>query len=198
MAEPAMKLDRRYTYRDYLTWPDDERWELIEGVAYNMLSAPNRRHQAIVGLIYYRIRTFLEGKPCKVYVSPFDVLLPELGEEDDGDVSNVVEPDVVVFCDLVRLKAYGARGAPDLAVEVLSPSTHIKDLREKFDLYQRMGVREYWVIDPAGESIDRFVRGDDGRFGAPELRDPVFKKGIIPSMVLEGFAFDPAELFAAD
>ena len=81
MAEPAMKLDRRYTYRDYLTWPDDERWELIEGVAYNMLSAPNRRHQAIVGLIYYRIRTFLEGKPCKVYVSPFDVLLPELGEE---------------------------------------------------------------------------------------------------------------------
>jgi Uma2 family endonuclease len=188
----------RYTYRDYLTWPDDERWELIGGVAYNMLSAPNRRHQAIVGLVYYRIRTFLEGKPCKVYVSPFDVLLPELGEEDDGDISNVVEPDVVVFCDTSRLKTYGARGAPDIAVEVLSPSTHVKDFREKFDLYQRMGVREYWLIDPAGASIDRFVRGEDGRFGPAVLRDPVFKKGPLASMILEGFEIDPAELFAEE
>jgi Uma2 family endonuclease len=198
MGEPAMKLDRRYTYRDYLTWPEDERWELIGGVAYNMLSAPYRRHQAISMLLSRRIGNFLEGRPCKVYAAPFDVLLPELGEDDDGDVSNVVEPDILVYCDTARLRTYGARGAPDLVVEILSPSTHIKDLREKYDLYQRMGVREYWVIDPAGESIDRFVRGENGLFGPPELRDQFFKKGPISSTVLEGFAFDPEELFTAD
>jgi Uma2 family endonuclease len=198
MGEPALKFDRRYTYRDYLTWPEDERWELIGGVAYNMLSAPNLRHQAIVGLLYRRLGNFLEGRSCKVYVSPVDVLLPELDEEDDGDVSNVVEPDIVVFCDRTKLKKYGARGAPYLAVEVLSPSTHVKDLREKFDLYQRMGVREYWIIDPAGEWLNRFVRGEDGRFGPAELRYPLFKKGPIASMVLEGFSVDPAEIFAEE
>jgi len=198
MGEPAIKDDRKFTYKDYMTWPEDERWELIGGVAYNMLSAPNRRHQAISMLLSWRIMTFLEGKRCKVYAAPFDVLLPELGEEDDGDVSNVVEPDILVYCDTSRLKHYGARGAPDLVVEILSPSTHVKDLREKYDLYERMGVREYWVIDPAGESIDRFVRGDTGRFGKGELREPLFKKGPIRSTVLEGLVFDPEEIFAAE
>jgi Uma2 family endonuclease len=113
-------------------------------------------------------------------------------------VSNVVEPDVLVYCDRSRLQTWGARGAPDLAVEVLSPSTHVKDLREKYDLYERMGVREYWVIDPTAESIHRFVRGENGRYGPAELRDPIFRKGPIESTVLEGFSFDPAEIFAAD
>ena len=198
MGEPAYKLDRRYTYRDYLTWPEDERWELIGGVAYNMLSAPNRRHQAISMLLSRRLANFLDGKPCKVYAAPFDVLLPEIGEEDDGDVSNVVEPDLVVYCGEGRLKEYGARGAPDLAIEILSPSTQVKDLREKFDLFERMGVREYWVIDPPGESINRFVRGQDGRFGRAELREPFFRKDPIASTVLEGFSIDPVELFAAE
>ncbi|MDP3176282.1 MAG: Uma2 family endonuclease [Spirochaetaceae bacterium] len=198
MGEPAIKDDRKFTYKDYLTWPEDERWELIGGVAHNMLSAPNRRHQAISMLLSRRIGNFLEGKPCKVYAAPFDVLLPELGEEDDGDVSNVVEPDILVYCDRSRLKQFGARGAPDLVVEILSPSTHVKDLREKYDLYERMGVREYWVVDPAGESIDRFVRGDAGRFGKGELREPLFKKEPIRSTVLEGLVFDPQEIFAAE
>lgn len=198
MGEPAIKMERRFTYRDYLLWPEDERWELIGGVAYNMLAAPNRRHQAIVGLVYFRLRSFLDGRPCKVYVSPFDVLLPELGEDEDGEVSNVVEPDVVVFCDTAKLRDYGARGAPDLAVEVLSPSTHVKDLREKFDLYERMGVREYWIIDPAGQSIHLFVRSEDGHYGRAELREPRFRKEAIASTVLAGFSLDPGEVFGAE
>lgn len=198
MGEPARKLDRRYTYRDYLGWPEDERWELIGGVAYNMLAAPNRRHQAIVGLFFRRLGNFLEGRPCKAYVAPFDILLPEAGEAEDEEVSNVVEPDIAVFCDLAKLTKYGARGAPDLVVEVLSPSTHLKDLREKFDLYERMGVREYWIVDPAGEWINRFVRGAAGRFGEAELRDPLFNRGPLASEILAGFSIDPAEIFTAE
>ncbi len=92
----------------------------------------------------------------------------------------------------------GARGTPDMAIEVLSPSTHLKDLREKFDLYQRMGVREYWIIDPAVEWINRFVLCQDGRYGEPELREPIFKKGPIVSEVLKGFQIESTEIFAAE
>jgi Uma2 family endonuclease len=197
MGEAAMKLDRLYTYRDYLTWPEDERWELIEGIAYQM-AAPSRRHQAIVVFLTLRIGNFLGGRPCKLYVAPFDVLLPEPGEDEDGDVSNVVEPDLVVYCDHSKLTRSGARGAPDLAIEVISPSNTMRSFREKFDLYERSGLREYWIVDPAGEWINRFDLGEDGRFGKPELRDPLFKKGPIASTALEGFSIDPAELFAAE
>ncbi|MGO8695853.1 MAG: Uma2 family endonuclease [Rectinemataceae bacterium] len=198
MGDPAQRLDRKYTYSDYLTWPEGERWELIGGVAYNMSAAPNRRHQAIIGLLYFRIRSHLEGKACKVYMSPFDVLMPELDEPADGDISNVVEPDIVVYCDDAKLTKSGGRGAPDLIFEILSPSTHMKDIREKFDLYERMGVREYWVIDPSGEWLSRFVRGADGRYGEAESRDPLFLKGPVDSLILEGFSVDPADIFAAE
>ncbi len=197
MGEAAMKLEGRYCYRDYLTWPEDERWELIGGIAYQM-AAPNRRHQAIVVLLTMRIGNFLEGKACKLYVAPFDVLLPEPGEEDEGDATNIVEPDLVVFCDRGKLTGAGARGAPDLAVEILSPSNTQRTFREKFDLYQRMGVREYWIVEPAGEWVNRFDLGEDGRYGPAEIRDPIFKKGPIASLVLPGFSIDPAEIFAAE
>lgn len=197
MGEAARILDQRYSYRDYLGWPEDERWELIEGVAYQM-AAPSRRHQAIVGQCYYRLRQFLEGKPCTVYIAPFDVLLPELGEVEDGDTTNVVEPDLVVFCDRSKLTTAGARGAPDIAIEIISPSNTVLVLRNKFDLYERMGLREYWIVEPAGEWINRFDRGEGGRFGRPEVRDAVLKKGPIASLVLEGFSIDPAELFATE
>ncbi len=197
MADPVRAMDARYTYGDYKLWPEDDRWELIGGVAYQM-SAPSRKHQALVGVIHGRLFAFLEDKPCKVYVSPFDVLMPELGEASDEDVTNVVQPDVVVFCSRDKLTYAGARGAPDVVFEVLSHSTAKKDLSAKFDLFQRMGVREYWVIEPNAAWINRFDRNDKGLFGEPELRDPVKSLGPIPSLVLEGFALDPAELFAAE
>lgn len=197
MADTARAMDGRFTYGDYKLWPEDDRWELIGGIAYQM-SAPTMKHQALVGLIYVRVANFLEGKNCKVYISPFDVLLPELIETEDDMVTNVVQPDVIVFCDSGKLTHAGARGAPDVAFEVLSPSTTKKDLREKFDLFQRMGVREYWLIEPDGCWINRFNRGEDGRFGAPEVRDPVRIKGKIPSLALEGFVIDPEDLFAAE
>lgn len=197
VSEPARAHDGLFTYGEYKNWPEDDRWEIIGGVAYQ-ISAPTRKHQAIVGLLYRRLGNWLEGKPCKVYVSPFDVLLPEFSEVDDDECTNIVQPDVVVFCDKGKLTIAGAKGAPDLAFEVLSHSTIKKDLSAKFDLFERMGVREYWVFEPAGAWINRFSRGEDGKFGEPEVREPVHQRSPIPSLVLDGFVIDPEELFAAE
>jgi len=194
MGNPALAPDERFTYRQYKTWPDSERWELIEGHAWNMSAAPTRYHQGLIGTLFNAIATFLKGKPCQAYLAPFDVLLPE-GDEADDEVDTVVQPDIVVYCDRSRLTKAGARGAPDLAVEVLSPSTSKKDQREKFDLYQRHGVREYWVLDPVGAWLCVYRRKPSGEFDDGELRDPLREYGPIESKVLEGFVVEPAKLF---
>ncbi len=90
MGIPMRKKDRMYTYADYLRWPEDERWELIDGVAYNMSPSPNRQHQEIVGTIFSELFQYLKDKPCKVYVSPFDVRLAAGKEAADDEIINVV------------------------------------------------------------------------------------------------------------
>ena len=206
---PAIKKDEHWTYAHYKTWPDDERWELIHGVAYNMSAAPSTRHQAFLMYLVPKISRYLEGKPCRAFFSPFDVLLPTAGEDDD-EVDNVVQPDLVVFCDRSKITEKGARGAPDFAVEILSPSTSRKDQREKFDLYQEMGVREYWVADPIAAWICRYVRSPDGRFDngtireyhRPEKSRPETRRAakdhadaFLESLVLEGFRIDIKDCF---
>jgi Uma2 family endonuclease len=195
MGDPARNIGERFTYRQYRTWPDEERWELIDGMAWAMSPAPRRGHQEIQARLITEIRQFLKGKPCKAYDAPFDVILPH-GDEDDDEVDTVVQPDIVVFCDRSKLTQAGARGAPDLVVEILSPSTSKKDQREKFDLYEKHGVREYWVVDPAGAWLCVYRLKDDGAFDSGELRESLREYGPIESSVLEGFTVDPGELFA--
>jgi len=122
--------------------------------------------------------------------------LPQRDEEDD-EVDTVVQPDIVVFCDRSKLTERGARGAPDLAIEILSPSTARKDQREKFDRYERAGVREYWVIDPAAWSVWAYRLAEDERFDQGELKDRLGDSSPLSSKVLEGFTVDLVELFAA-
>ena len=121
MGEPLRKADRRYTYGDYRQWPNDERWEIIDGVAWNMSPAPNRNHQSILTQLLKEIAVYLEDKECKVYPAPFDVLLPEEGEDDERSVSTVVQPDISVICDRSKLTYKGCTGSPDWIVEILSP-----------------------------------------------------------------------------
>ena len=153
MGIPMQKEDRAFTYADYLSWPAEERWELIDGAAYDMSPAPNRRHQGIVGTIFGELYQFLQDKPCNVYVSPFDVRLSENKDAGKDDIINVVQPDVSVFCSEEKLDEAGAVAAPDITVEVLSPYTSVKDQREKLHLYERFGVKEYWIIDPANQTL---------------------------------------------
>lgn len=193
MGEAAKKLDEHWTYRNYKTWPDDERWELIDGVAYDMSPAPNRRHQGILARLARQVLNFLDGKPCVAYFAPFDVLLPSFPGQDEDDIDTVVEPDLVVYCDRAKLTYAGATGAPDLAVEILSPRTTKKDISIKFARYERAGVKEYWIIDPGNRCVHQYCLDESGRYGEESL---VLDADILASKVLEGFSMKSAELFA--
>jgi Uma2 family endonuclease len=135
------KSDRRSTYAEYLTWPEDERRELMDGVAYAMTPAPGRRHQSILVELSRQVANLLQGADCRPYSAPFDVRLPE-GDEADEQVVTVVQPDLAVVCDPAKLDDAGCRGAPDWIVEVLSPATASRDPIEKRALYARHGVKE--------------------------------------------------------
>ncbi len=194
MAESALKLDEHVTYGQYRTWPDEERWEIIDGVAYCMSPAPTYRHQDVAGWLFVRLANFLEGKACKVYISPVDVLLPKPGQSDD-QTDTVVQPDIIVACDPAKLEGRFHRGAPDLAVEVLSPSTSRKDQHEKYMAYERSGMCEYWVIEPRSCWLNRYTLGPDGKYGNPLVREQGDRLGPVGSAVLAGFFFDPEALF---
>jgi Uma2 family endonuclease len=166
---PAKKLDQVYTYKDYASWPNDERWELIDGVAWNMSPAPVRRHQKILGNLYMTFREYFEEKPCEVYLAPFDVFFPSGKDEEMNDVTTVVQPDLSVICDREKLVDKGCFGPPDLVVEILSPYTSKKDLNEKFRLFERSGVYEYWVIDPGNKYIRAFKLQQSGEYDPGEV-----------------------------
>jgi Uma2 family endonuclease len=194
MGNPALERDEHFTYRQYKTWPDTERWELIDGHAWSMSPAPMPRHQIILGKLHLEFGNFLKGKPCKAFLAPFDVLIPKADESDD-DIDTVVQPDLLVFCDKTKITDKGSRGAPDLAIEILSPSTSRKDLNEKYRLYERSGVREYWVVDPGNRSIMVYRLGADGRYDEGELREKNLDFSPIASTVVVGLSIDPEELF---
>ena len=167
MRKLAMQTGGRYTYADYLKWTDGERWELIDSIAYNMTPAPSRRHQEILGELYRQLSNYLVGKDCKVYPAPFDVRLPQEAENEEG-TTTVVQPDIVVVCDPVKLDNRGCKGAPDLVVEILSPETAKKDLTTKLTLYERVGVKEYWIVHPTDKTVMIFELSQDGKYGRPQ------------------------------
>jgi Uma2 family endonuclease len=189
----AEKVDELFTYGQYYQWDDDKRWELIDGVPYDLTPSPNRKHQEISRNVSVRMYQFVLGQACQVFFAPFDVRLPDFPEQDDNDISTVIQPDIVVICEKKKLDERGCRGAPDLVVEILSPSTSRKDIGVKFSLYERHGVREYWIIHPAEESLMIFNLGGDSRYGRPQG----YGRGdIVTSTVLEGFELNVAEVFA--
>ena len=163
----AKKLNQEYTYGDYARWPNDERWELIEGVPYAM-TAPSRIHQDVVLKVGVQIELYMQGKPCKVYLAPFDVRLPRKDEADE-DVETVVQPDIVVVCDKLKLDKKGCRGAPDWVIEVLSPSTTFKDMNTKRSLYETHGIREYWLVHPEDRWLMAYTLDTEGRYGKPAV-----------------------------
>jgi Uma2 family endonuclease len=117
-----------------------------------MSPAPTRRHQDIVVALSRQIATFLRTHTCRVYTAPFDVRLPRGGEADDL-VESVVQPDISVMCDQEKPDDAGCRGAPDWIIEVLSPGKAAKDQIEKRELYQRHGVKEYWLVQPLDQTL---------------------------------------------
>lgn len=178
----ALKEGESFTLDQWRTWPEGERWELIGGVAYNMSPAPKTTHQSLAGSLYHAVCTYLEDVACLPFYAPTDVFLPE-GVDDSTET--VVQPDVLVVCDEGKIEEDGIHGAPDFVAEVLSPSTAYKDFSNKKDLYERAGVREYWIVNPDTGSVFRYVL-KDGLYGpATEL----LRGTSIESSALPGFSW---------
>jgi Uma2 family endonuclease len=159
----------RHTYGEYRGWPEDQRYELIDGLAFAMAPAPTRAHQRLSFELAREVADALEGSGCEVNVAPFDVRLPE-GDEADDDIDTVVQPDISVVCDPSKLDDKGCRGAPDWVIEVLSPGSAGHDQVRKLALYERHGVTEYWLVHP----VDRVVtiyRLEDGAYGRPMVSE---------------------------
>ncbi|MDR2683200.1 MAG: Uma2 family endonuclease [Dysgonamonadaceae bacterium] len=183
----------RYTYADYLSWMDESRREIIDGVAY-LFSAPSRFHAEISSDLLSVFKWFVKKrkKKCRVYHAPFDVRLPRNGETANERITTVVQPDICVVCDPGKLDNAGCIGAPDLIVEVQSPSTAQRDLREKFDLYERSGVREYWVVFPRDKGITVYTLQEDGKYDKGTTYEYT---GKVPVGIFEGLEIDLKELF---
>ncbi len=163
MQPLAMKNDRHYTYADYLKFPEEERWEIIDGVAYNMSPAPSDAHQDLSSELNAQVRTQLRGKRCQVRAAPYDVRF-----ENSEQTRTVVQPDLIVVCDRNKITTRGLVSAPDWVVEILSPSTAGKDHIVKRALYERHGVREYWLVHPVDGIVAIHRLGPNGHYAPPE------------------------------
>lgn len=182
-----------YTYGDYLKWPDEVRYELIDGAAY-LMTGPLRRHQEVLGELFFQVRNALAGTPCRPYLAPFDVRLP-IGDEADEFVKTVVQPDLSVICDRRKLDERGCRGAPDWVVEVLSPTTAGHDQTVKLGVYERAGVRELWFVHPTDHLVTIYTPGADGIYVRPAIYETLGETavGVLPEVRIDWARvfFDP-------
>jgi len=182
---------KTYTYADYFKWQLDERLELIKGKIFRMTPAPNRIHQEISLAVSLKLGNYLKDKPCKVYTAPFDVRLPRTSNEDAA-IYTVVQPDICVICDFSKLDDRGCVGAPDIVVEILSIGNNKKELRNKYEVYQEAGVKEYWVIHPSEHTFLKYMLGEDGLFHPSRL---LVSGDEVTTGILPGFKIDLAEIF---
>ncbi|HEY6925687.1 MAG TPA: Uma2 family endonuclease [Steroidobacteraceae bacterium] len=157
-----------HTYADYLTWSATYGDELVNGTAYvREPPSPSRSHQEIVLELGRQLSIALKGRSARVYIAPFDVRLPRSTEPDDL-VDTVVQPDVLIVCDVKKIDARGVRGAPDWIAEILSPSTASHDQFVKLPVYERAGVREVWLVHPTDRTV-AIYRLEAGHYGLPVI-----------------------------
>jgi len=183
------KEERHFTYADYKEWELDERerYELIDGEAFAM-SAPSIRHQAILTELLGQFYVYLQGKPCKVLPAPCDVRL--FYEEDESD-DTVVQPDIIVICNKDKIAEESCHGAPDLVIEILSPSNTATEMEKKFLLYQEAGVREYWIVDSKNNILKVHCFRDS------DTLTNIYKSAdTVPVAIFPGFNITLEQVFA--
>ncbi len=190
----AKARDDRLTHDDIQSLPGEERWELIDGVSRAMSPAPLVRHQLVSGNLYFALRSNPKNS-CITGFAPMDFVLDEW---------NVVQPDVFLVCDSDQVQKTHVDGPPALAIEIISPSSEVRDRREKLRLYEKFGVREYVVVFPEREYVERYLL-TDGRYAFPEiftweetLRLNVVDVEIALWEIFEKAPPDPGEVETAD
>lgn len=142
--------------------------------------------------MFLRLGSFLEKRPYKVYTAPFDVRLPRKSKEDK-EIYTVLQPDICVICDHNKLDARGCIGAPDIVIEVLSPGNNSKELKNKHEVYEEAGVKEYWVVSPQDQWL-RIYTLNDGKF----QESPYYVAGdVVTTPILPEFSLNISDLFAS-
>jgi len=192
--ELTLDINKRYTYADYITWIDDVRRELFDGFM-KLMTAPRPIHAKISTNISGNLWSILKKKKgkCEVYSAPFDVRLPKNGETENDKIYTVVQPDICIICDLSKIDEAGCCGAPDMIVEILSPSTAKRDMYDKFILYEKAGVNEYWVVHPTDKTIHVFKLQDNGKYDDGTIYE---RTGKVPLSVFDGYLIDLEDIFS--
>ena len=188
-----LDLDKTYTYADYLRWTFEEAVELIRGKVFKMSPAPNTYHQDISTKLLLKIGYYFGEKGCKVFHAPFDVRLPlPPGQIKDEEIQNVVQPDISVICDRSKIDIRGCLGAPDWIIEIASPSTSKKDMKDKFEVYEFSGVKEYWIVFPQEQSVLIYTLNERGKYiGLP----PLVKEDKVSPVLFPNLVIDLGEIF---
>ena len=177
-----------YTYADYLLWRFKEQVELLRGKLFKMSPAPREIHQRVSMYLSGELYNFFKDKTCRFYSAPFDVRIPAKGAKGttDNQIYTIVQPDLCVVCDLEKIDGRGCVAAPDLVVEILSPSNSRKDLKDKYEIYQEAGVPEYWIVDADDKAIYRYVLEGDIYIGLPPVSEgDVFHSRKFPEMEID-------------
>lgn len=191
MKFAELDLNKVYTYADYFKWKFEERVELIKGKIFRMSPAPSRLHQKLSNYINFQLYRHLLGKKCEVYTAPFDVRLPRKSS-DDKEIYTVLQPDVCVICDPKKLDKRGCIGAPDIVVEVLSPGNNAKELKNKYEVYEEAGVKEYWIVSPQDCYFLQY-KLENGKYSPSKM---LTIGDVVTTDILEGFVLDLTALFA--
>lgn len=183
---PLPKENYKYTYADYITWPENERWDIIDGIPY-MQAAPTWQHQAISIELASQFNVYLRGKSCRVFAAPFDLSIPSGDESDESIFSYVGQPDIVIVCDKNKLRKTGYFGVPRLVIEISSPSTAKTDKIKKFEAFEKAGIKEYWIVEPDSKLVNVFILQENNRYGRPEIfsDENTIQTSIFPNLIID-------------
>ncbi|MFN4147036.1 MAG: Uma2 family endonuclease [Runella sp.] len=179
-----LDLSKQYSYADYLKWRFEERVELIRGYIHKMSPAPARRHQGLSIALINQMYPHFKNHQCRMYHAPFDVRLTRKSKNKSKEVTTVVQPDLCVICDESKLDKRGCVGAPDLIVEILSPGNSKKEMKDKFEVYEEAGVREYWIVQPTDKNVLVYTLNDEGKYigHRPFVEDEIMHSFVFPDL----------------
>jgi Uma2 family endonuclease len=193
--ELDLDLKKRYTFSDFITWTDGKIRELVDGFIH-MFPTPTFTHQRISGRLYAWLgyQMFIKGDcGCELFAAPFTVRFIEDGENPSFS-KYVFQPDLCIICDTSKIVENGCIGAPDLIIEIQSPSTSKYDLNHKFSTYERFGVKEYWVVYPGDSSVIVFIL-NEGKYPDEGLLYELSRTAAIPVGILPGCEIELKNIF---
>jgi len=193
MTTLNLDINKRYSYADYLTWMDDKRRELYDGLIVELVT-PSRKHQQVSVHLISLIGNYISNKKIEAYHAPFDVRLTKnKNSVRDDQIFTVVQPDLCIICDLTKLDDRGCLGSPEFVIEITSPETSSRDIKHKYKIYEQHGVREYWIVSPIAETVTVFFLDENGKF---EFKGMYASDDKIPVHIFDGeLEIDLAEVF---